>query len=287
MKSKILIIQSSPPNTPNWISECMNSVEMWCHEHDHDYLHVGNELFMFTLEYGDPFTRVQQSDLARLHLLEAHMSFGHYKAVYWLDSDFLIWNIYDFELPMPERFSVVCAREAHCTPHGTNILLNNSVLGFCDRIDARIMSDATADAMDAWQRAETPPHTIAGPEVLMARSFPLRKIIAKKAGCFSSISIDKILGPWLSGRKHLFWLSVANGASLSGANLCSSRERDDEKMLRFVQDLIHGDDMDIGMWAHFAGLYRAWLWTLNLPFRLRCCIQAQCSRIRNTLMPSP
>ncbi len=282
---KTIILQSSPKGAPEWIRDCMHTVELWSELHGYEYMHYGDRLFDFAPEFDKPFTKIQRSDLARLRLMEAHLSLNHYEAVYWLDADFLIWNIYEFELPRPVLGSVVCAREAYHASHGVTILLNNSVLGFCCADDARQVSGLTKAALEPWKNGmASPHHTIAGPDVVSARGFPLRRIIAKQAGCFSDLSIKRILGPWIAGRKHIWWLSLANGATLSGANLCSSRKIDPETMKELVADLIHGEDYELGAWKHASPFYRAWLLVGALPFRLRCWLQTRRAEIRKSLI---
>lgn len=283
---KILILQSSAKGVPQWIRQCQRSVEEWCVLNRYAYIHFGDAMFDFVSEYDKPFTKIQRSDLGRIRLMESHLCLGHYDAVYWLDSDFLIWNIYEFKLPMPTPGAVVCAREAHHTPNGTTIMLNNSVLGFCRREDARVLSDLTAATLDEWKGGDiTPPHIIAGPMVLSKPRFPLRKIIAKQAGCFSDVTINKILGPWLAGRTHLWWLSLAGGATLRAANLCSSRRTSNDTMEALVADLVVGFDHELGGWANFSGIYRAWLEARNFPFRVKCWTQTRARRIRKSLIP--
>lgn len=285
LTQKILILQSSASTAPEWVRQCQRTVELWADLNKFEYIHVGDEMFAFTPEYGRPFTKIQISDLARIRLINAHLSLGHYEAVYWLDSDFLIWNIYEFKLPLPLPGSVVCAREAYHTDHGTAIQLNNSVLGFCRREDAQALADLTAAALDAWRWSSiTPPHIIAGPKVISKIIFPLRRIIAKQAGCFSEFTIARILGPWLSGRAHLWWLSLANGATLRAANLCSSRSVDPKTMDAVVTDLICGDVPELNSWESAAPIYRAWLAISNFPFRVRCWIQTRLQKMRKSLI---
>ncbi len=283
---KILILQSSPAHAPEWVRDCKRTVEMWCIHNGYEYIHFGDTLFQFAPEFDKPFTKIQRSDLARLRIMESHLALNYYDAVYWLDADFLIWNIYEFQLPMPEPGSVVCAREAHHANGRIAILINNSVLGFCRCADAHVLSALTMAALEPWRNGETtPPHTIAGPMVLSKLRFPLRRIIAKQAGCFSDDTIKRIVGPWILGRKHLWWLSLANGATLKGANLCSSRETAPATMKVLVADMIQGQDYELGGWKYASPIYRASLIVAALPFRIRCWLQTRAQAIRKTLMP--
>ncbi len=284
---KILILQSSAPDAPQWVRECMHSVELWCEQKGYQYAHFGDSIFSFVPEFTHPFTKVQRSDLARLRLMEAHLCLNHYDAVYWLDADFLIWNIYEFDLPRPVPGSVVCAREAYHTPVSITLLLNNSVMGFCRREDAHTLAVLTENALNPWKdKTVTPPHIVAGPLVISRLRFPLRRIIAKQAGCFSDFTISRILGPWLAGRAHLWWLSLASGATLKGANLCSSRKVDGATMEALVADMIHGEDRELGGWKYASPIYRGYLRVSAIPFRARCWLQTRWLRIREAPIPA-
>jgi hypothetical protein len=285
---KILIIQSSAPDCPQWVRECMHSVELWSELNGYQYVHVGDELFQFAPQYREPFTKVTRSDICRLRVIEAHMNFGYYDAAYWIDADFLIWNIYEFALPMPVRGSVVCAREAYFHTKGTTPMVNNSIVGFAHVGDVRVLIGVTEAMLDHWLQTRTtaPRMTYVGTDLFSSWRFPLKQIIAKQAGCLSDQSISLILGPWISGRRHLFWLSMANGDTLRGANLCSSRERDQERMGELVKDLIQGQDLEIGRFKSVAGIYRAYLVLVNIPFRIRCWAQTRIQKIRKSLIPA-
>ncbi len=281
----ILILQSSAPTAPRWVQECMHTVESWANHNGYDYLHVGDELFQYTTEYGAPFTKIQIGDLARIRLMKAHLFNHRYKAVYWLDADFLIWNIYEFKLPMPVPGSVVLPMEAFKLHRDYILQLNNSVLGFCEYEDAAVLERLTKAALDKWKDGViTPPHIVAGPAVVSKFRFPLRRIIAKQAGCFSETTTRQILGPWLTGREYLRQLSMAHGATLKGANLCSSRNISEHVMESLIADLIQGYDHEIGWRAHFSSIYRVWLRVRIFPFRVRCWLQTRYERMRESLI---
>ncbi len=285
MLKPILIIQSVAPNPKKWIAECMRSVERWAEHSGYEYITVGDELFQYTTEYGTPFTKIQISDLARIRLMKAHLFNDHYAAVYWFDADFLIWNIYEFKLPMPVPGSVVLPMEAFKIHRDYILQLNNSVLGFCEYGDAAVLEKLTKEALDKWKGGTiTPPHVVAGPAVVSKFRFPLRRIIAKQAGCFSETTIRQILGPWLTGREYLRQLSMAHGATLKGANLCSSRNISEHTMESLIADLIQGYDHEIGWWTHLSPIYRIWLRVRIFPFRVKCWMQTRCERIRKTLI---
>jgi hypothetical protein len=246
-------------------------VQRWADYRGYEYLHVGDELFSYTPEYGAPFTKIQIGDLARVRLMKAHLFNDHYAAVYWLDADFLIWNIYEFVLPLPEPGSVVLPMEVYHMHRDFVIQLNNAILGLCRFSDAQVLSDLTEAALEPWKDGVvTPKHVVAGPSVVSKFRFPLRRIIAKQAGCFSETTTRKILGPFISGRKYLRLLSIAHGATLRGANLCSSRKIDCKTMESLVADLIHGEDLEVGNLVYLSPIYRAWFRIRNFPFRVRC-----------------
>ncbi len=281
----VLILQSSARSAPKWVRECMHSVELWAEFNDYDYIHVGDELFQYATEYGAPFTKIQISDLARIRLMKAHLFNRRYRAVYWLDADFLIWNIYQFKLPMPVPGSVVLPMEAFKNRSDYILQLNNSVLGFCEYEDAAVLERLTKAALDKWRGGtDAPPHIVAGPAVVSKFRFPLRRIIAKQAGCFSETTTLQILGPWYSGRQYLRQLSLAHGATLKGANLCSSRNISENVMESLITDLIQGYDHEIGRWAHLSAIYRIWLRVRNFPFRVRCWLQTRYDGMRKTLI---
>jgi hypothetical protein len=279
MKPKILILQSAAPNAPDWICECMNSVEQWADLRGYEYRAIGDELFQELPISMLRFSLPTRSDLGRLQWIRRLLpdtrfdSQGCYDAVYWIDADFLAWNIYELELPLPQPGAVVCAREAMLQENGDiECAINNSIVGLCCEDDALRLIEVTERALEDFRRSgqAKPRHTIAGTDVFSARSFPLRRIIAKQAGCFSEATVDVILGPYVTGRRHLWNLSLAHGATLVAANLGSSRNGDPEKMSALIRDLIHGQDIELGRWRYFSPIHRALLKLAALPERIRC-----------------
>lgn len=272
MKKKTLVIQSCAPNAPDWIRTCMRTVQSWTVKKDFDYRFVGDEIFNTVALRHWNFCKVTRSDIGRLRLIQRALR--DYPSVYWLDSDFIIWNPWEFELPDPQPGTAVCAREALQQANGsTGLYFNNSVLGFCDRNDVEVLleyCEAKLDHFTYTGKESNARMTIIGTDFFSSRGFPLRRIVAKSAGCFSAESIRILLGAYLSGRRHLFWLGLANGATLHGANLCSSRERDGVKMAMLVADLIGCEDGVVGRWRHMTPLYRLWLRIQGLPDRVRC-----------------
>ncbi len=278
---KILIIQSCSPRASEWIRDCMHTVETWASLKGYDYQRIGDNLFDFTPISLLQFTNVTRSDFARLAWIWAELKIGKYDAVIWLDADFLIWNPLDFNLPMPEPGAVLCAREAfYFNPVNTPININNSVLGLCCTNDAEILIERSREILRRC--GATPRMTVIGTDFFSSRKFPLRQIIAKQAGCFSEESIKLILGPHISSRRHLFWLSMASGATLAGANLCSSRETDNIKMKGLVHGLIRWNHLEIGRLRYFSPLYRIYLRIENFPDRIRCWLLSRWYEIRKT-----
>jgi hypothetical protein len=273
MKPKIIILQSASPRAPQWIRDCMHTVEQWADLHSYEYLAIGDELFEDLPISMLRFSLPTRSDLGRLQWIRTLLHTKFYDAVYWIDADFLIWNQYEFELPMAQSGAVVCAREATFQDNGdTNLAINNSIVGLCCEDDALRLIELTEQALEDFRRSgqAKPRHTIAGTDLFSARSFPIRRITAKQAGCFSKATFDLILGPWQAGRFHLWSLSLAHGATLRGANLCSSRSCGPEKMSLLISDLIQGTDIELGRWRYFTPVYRVIVVLAALPDRIRC-----------------
>jgi hypothetical protein len=283
MKPKILILQSASPNAPEWVRSCMNSVEQWADLRGYEYNAMGDELFDDLPITMLRFSLPTRSDLGRLQWLRDLLHFYDYDAVYWIDADFLIWNQWEFELPMPQVGAVVCASEAMLQDNGdTNLAINNSIVGLCCEDDALRLIEITEQALEDFRLSgkSLPRHTIAGTDIFSAFSFPLRRIIAKQAGCFSEATIDIVLGPYVEGRRHLWCLSLAHGATLRGANLGSSRNGDPEKMRELVRDLIHGQDIELGRWRYFSPVHRHVVTVAALPERIRCWTISRFRRLR-------
>lgn len=267
-----IVIQSYQKKAPQWVKECAHSVELWCEAKGYDYLVFGDEMFEFVATRHGMFPKVTRTDIFRLRMIQRYLD--EYERVYWLDADFLIWDIHNFRLPEPKMGHVVCAREAFRQFTGTTSLaFNNSVLGFCCENDVELLIEKSEAILDEWRdkyHASAARPTIIGTDYFSSWRFPLERIIAKQAGCFSQESINLILGPWVAGRYHLKHLGWASGAKLCGANLCSSRETDEKRMMRLVKNLTLGYHLPVGRMAHFASIYRAWLHASNLPERIRC-----------------
>lgn len=279
--NRTLIIQSHAPNAPEWIRSCCHAVEAWAHDQGFEYLLIGDELFNYCRDFP-MFPKVTRTDIARLRMMRSALYSGgtyaagiwgdRYDCVYWIDADFLIWDRADFTLPIPSPGEIVCVREAVLEETGiTRIAVNNCIVGACEYDDAQLLVEQSAGILGRAMSDQIPVcPTVIGTEFFSSPDFPLRRIEVRNAGCLSAASIKSILGPYISGRKHIFWLGVANGDTLRAANLCSSRETDDRKMDVLVADLIHGETAEIGRWRYFTPFYRTWLRLRGLPFRLFC-----------------
>ncbi len=283
---KILIIQSCAPNAPEWVRECMHSVELWCEIKGYDYMAVGDCIFNMIPISTLKFPRVTQSDLARLKWMWAELADGSRRAVYWLDADFLIWDIYRFTLPIPQPGSVVCAFEAyHVTKGDTRLNTNNAVLGLCEANDVELLIEHSQRILK--ESRGVPKVTIIGTDFFSGSRFPLRRVRARCAGCFSEATIDQITGPWWSGRHHVWELSLAHGENLSGANLCSSLGRNNSQMMALIRNMINGYDLELGAWRHISPAWRLWLRVSKFFRCIRCWLQSRIREIRKTLIPSP
>ena len=216
-----------------------------------------------------------------------HLGTKHYDAVYWLDADFVIWDVVAFTLPMPRPGAVVLPREVYYHTDGSiELQFNNSVLGFCRWQDANELAMLTSEALDAWAGPGFPPHTIAGPRVVSRSRLPLERIVANKAACFSEFTIKKILGPRELMWKHLRTISLLHGETVCGANLCSSRNLDNEAMIDVLSRLHRNHGHQIGEWGRFSSICRALLKLRNFPFRVRCWLQTRFERVRGSLTKS-
>lgn len=280
MKKPILILQSCSPHAQKWIRECMHTVEDWAHMQGHAYVEIGDELFNYADAYcRPPFNKVTRSDICRLRLIQSYLSFGNYSAVVWVDADVLIWNRFKFKLPEPEACGVICAREAfHMHDGHTGLYYNNSILGLCNMDDAAELIAHSERILDGCDRITPPRTTVIGTDLFSSRSFPLKRLVVESAGCLSEKSIDLIVGPFHSGRRHLWSLAFAHGQTLHGANLCSSRETSNARMSHLLCVLLSTPDQHLGRWKYISPLYRLWLRASHFPSRVRCWTL---TRVRN------
>jgi hypothetical protein len=271
---KTLIIQSCKAHPQKWINDCMHTVELWCELNHFEYIRYGDDPFF---AYVPPafgcFTKVTQSDIARLDVIEFNMREHQYDRVYWIDSDFLIWDIRNFKLPAPESGAVVCAREAFRACGSYTIMFNNSVLGFCDPNDVALLREKSVEMLQR-KLGQKVRQTIVGTDLFSSMALPLRRIVATHAGLFSAESISMILGPWIAGRVHLLRLSILNGGTMYGANLCSSRENDQRRMAELINNLILGRSPPV-VHAWTAPIYRTFFRVHAFPFRVRCWLMTR------------
>jgi len=262
----------------------MSSVKLWAFVRGYKYLYVGDELFDFAKEYcREPFTKVTRSDICRLQLIRKHLATGLYEAVYWVDSDVLVWNRQDFKLPVPKANRAACAREVFkMNDWSSGLLTNNSVVGFSSLESLDVLISCSEQTLDSWDKPVAPRMTIIGTDLFSSRKFPLKQTVLKMTGCLSERSIDHILGQ--SGYEHLWLLSLAHGTELCAANLCSSRERDDERMLRLIEKLTHIPPRPLDEWKYVTPLYRTWLRAVNFPDRIRCWLWSKQIKLRSKIV---
>lgn len=243
---------------------------------------MGDQLFSYAPEFGPPFSKVTRSDLCRLRAIRYFLSQG-WERVVWIDSDVLIWNAADFTLPEVGTGEVICARESFFHHDGRCALqVNNSIVGFTDPDAVQKLIECSVERLNAALRANHPARmTVIGTDLFSELRFPLRRVFTKQAGCFSETTINRLLGPWLSGRDHLRSLSRASGATLCAANLCSSREHDRSRMDRLVFELISGPTFALTKTeAALTPLYRAYLAASHLPYRVRCWLMSRARELR-------
>lgn len=281
----ILILQSCAPNASRWVRDCMHTVESWAHQHGNHYIAVEDELFNFGEDYcRPPFNKVTRSDICRLHMMGAYISFGHYSAVYWIDSDVLIWNRIEFELPMPEPCTVVCSREAFKMHDGcTGLFTNNSIIGLCTIDDAAELIRCSQEILDRCDAITPPRTTVIGTDFFSRRKFPLKRILVKTNGCLSERSIDLILGPRISAYRHLWFLSLAHGATLHAANLCSSREHGEKRMHDLIEILVNAPHWPVGSIKYITPIYRVLLRCIHFPQQVRCWTISRIREFRTTV----
>lgn len=268
----ILILQSCAPNAPRWVRECMHTVQYWASLHGHHYISVEDELFNFGEDYcRPPFNKVTRSDICRLHMMGAYISFNHYSAVYWIDSDILVWNRAEFKLPSCEACAVVCSREAFKMHDGcTGLFTNNSIIGLCTMDDVSELIRHSERILDRCDPITPPRTTVIGTDFFSSRKFPMKQILVKSNGCLSQRSIDIILGPRISAFRHLWFLSLAHGGTLHAANLCSSREKSDERMLDLIGVLVSAPHWPLRSSKYITPFYRVLLRSIHFPQRVRC-----------------
>lgn len=277
--NRVLIIQACAPDAPEWIRSCMHTVEAWSHDQGFEYRAVGDELFNYCKDFP-MFPKVTRTDIARLRMMRSAFIQGgqywphhaRYDYVYWIDADLLIWDRMEFTLPLPRPGEIVCVREAMLEDTGiTRLAVNNCIVGACDYDDIQLLIEKSHGILMRALVLHIPVcPTVIGTDFFSSSNFPLRRVEVRNAGCLSARSIKSILGPYITGRKHLFWLGLANGDTLRAANLCSSRETEEKKMDVLVADLIHGEIGEVGRWRYFTPIYRTWLRCRGLPFRLFC-----------------
>jgi hypothetical protein len=103
-----IVIQSAAANSPQWVTDCMNSVRVWATAKNYHYQFLDDNAF-FKIIRPSERDRVAKmpdkaplSDIARVD--HAHMFLCRgYKRVIWLDSDVLILDP-SFDLPTSTTF---------------------------------------------------------------------------------------------------------------------------------------------------------------------------------------
>jgi hypothetical protein len=87
-----LVIQSHTSPLPRpWLGQCLETVRAWAEQNGFSYQFQGDSLFDLLAPYPflDRYSRVIQSDVARLLWMEQCLSVG-YERVIWLDADMLV-----------------------------------------------------------------------------------------------------------------------------------------------------------------------------------------------------
>ena len=91
----VVVFQSAPPQRPQWMDDCLASVQQWAAHHGFDYRFIGDELFdqlpqSYRSKVADRGPIL--ADLGRLQLLQNHLQREGGQAL-WLDADTLCVDI--------------------------------------------------------------------------------------------------------------------------------------------------------------------------------------------------
>ncbi len=267
---KTLIIQSCKNVSFPWIAECMHSVKTWAKERGYEYRQIEDREFMALAADYPEFPAVTRSDLARLRFIRAALTLKRDLQVYWIDSDFLIWDRRRFRLPEAQACAVVCARESWQYPDRVRLRTNNCILGLCEREDAHTLVRASEIILS--RHAMTGVRAtlgVIGPDLFESDNLPLKRIEVRSAGCFSRESIARILCDYRSGRRHRWWLALATGGDMHGANLCSSQYTGFH-MEELTDILMQDSRIALGPFVHLSPIYRTWIELRHFCHRAYC-----------------
>ena len=242
-----LIYQSyRTENVPEWIRQCLNSVEAWTQKRDFKYRFIDDKLFQYAPDwYREKVNDNVQlvSDLARLVLAKKFLAEG-YERVIWIDADLLIFDSQSFAVETIDGVHF-CRETWVDSDLDGNIVhqkkYNNSVSVFHkDNVFLDFYIDACLKLVDSREKI---PHVLVGTTFLttLHEIYPFGEI--RNVGIISpALVYDLISG----NTEFLIKFREWHGASVHAANLCGSMQHhtfhgieiDESSMQKVVEKLL-------------------------------------------------
>ena len=170
-----------------WLAHCLASVRAWAQQNGFSYQFQGDSLFDLLAPYPflDRYSRVIQSDIARLLWMEQSLADG-YERVIWLDADMLVHYPEAFTVPSAS-FSVgreVWVQQAVENRYKAYVKVHNAWLHACKgSVDLPFYRE-TALRLLARNTSGVPPQFV-GPKLLTALHNVVGFEVNERAGMLS------------------------------------------------------------------------------------------------------
>ena len=170
-----------------WLAHCLESVRAWAQQAGFSYRFQGDSLFDLLVPYPflDRYSRVIQSDIARLLWMEQSLAEG-YERVIWLDADMLVHRPEEFTVPSAS-FSVgreVWVQETAPNRYKAYVKVHNAWLHACTgSVDLPFYRE-TALRLLARNTSGVPPQFV-GPKLLTALHNVVGFEVNERAGMLS------------------------------------------------------------------------------------------------------
>lgn len=183
-----LVIQSHRTPVPRpWLAHCLESVRAWAQQNGFSYRFQGDSLFDLLAPYPflDRYSRVIQSDIARLLWMEQSLAEG-YERVIWFDADMLVHRSQELTVPSAS-FSVgreVWVQETAPNRYKAYVKVHNAWLHACKgSVDLPFYRE-TALRLLARNTSGVPPQFV-GPKLLTALHNVVGFEVNERAGMLS------------------------------------------------------------------------------------------------------
>jgi hypothetical protein len=193
----VMVFQSAPPNRPDWVAQCMDSVAMWAAENSFGYQFLGDELFELIpdsyrckVEGRGPIL----ADLARLQLLEQHLGQHGGRAI-WLDADVLSVDAqWRPTFGADSLFGEECWVQAHAQ-RGWRTYINphNAYLSFtADSVVLPFLRHITQSIIERADPAHIAPQMV-GPKLLKHLHSLADFTLSPEVGALSPVLLEELV----------------------------------------------------------------------------------------------